>query len=212
MQVLARIQSLKREQLWREADDTINEEFRRLVGAGTQALIQMSETELLAKILQAGPTQAVHLKGQLLTTLFREAGDVATGRNELQEARACYLKGLDLLLETLAQFEPLDFPDFVPKVESFLASLEGTSLPLSTQARLMQHYERTGAFGKAEDFLYAMLDAQPSERNLLDFGIAFYHRLEGKSDASLNDGNLPRPELDAALDELERRKARLAQT
>jgi hypothetical protein len=79
-------------------------------------------------------------------------------------------------------------------------------LPLETQARLMQHYERTGEFAKAEDALFAMLDAEPEQAPLLEFGISFYRRLEGQSDSRLADGNLPRAEVEAGLTDLNARK------
>jgi hypothetical protein len=205
MQVLARINSLKREQLWQEAGNVIDDEFKRLVGCGAQALMQLSDTELLAKIIQGAPTQVLHQKAQLLTTLFKEAGDVATAQNRIEEGRSCYLKGINLLLEILAQSDPSDFPDFVPKVEAFLIALQDAPLPLTTQVRLMQHYEQVGSFGKAEDVLFAMLEPEPNEPGLLHFGIAFYQRLARQSDASLSDGNLPRAEVDAGLAELQRR-------
>ena len=210
MQVLSRIKSLKRGQLWREADELIDSEFKRLISAGPQAAAQMSETELLAKLIQGEPTQVVHHKALLLTTLLKEAGDLALTQNRAAESRACYLKGLNLLLETLARAEASAFPDFVPKVEAFVQALRDASLPLTTQARLMQHYERIGEFGKAEDALFGMLEVEPHEARLLDFGIGFYERLAGQSDTTLSAGNLPRGELQAGLAELERRKRGLS--
>jgi hypothetical protein len=207
MQVLSRIAYLKRGQLWREADGVLDAEFRRLVSAGAEAIAQMSETELLAKLIQGEPTQVVHHKALLLTTLLKEAGDLALAQNRSSESRACYLKGLHLLLETLARTDALEIPDFVPKVEGFLGALQDSPLPLDTQARLMQHYERLGEFGKAEDALFAMLEAEPNEARLVEFGITFYQRLKRQSDASLSAGNLPRSELNAALADLERRRA-----
>ena len=212
MQVLARINALKREQLWQEAGNVIDDEFKRLVGCGAQALMQLSDTELLAKIIQGAPTQVLHQKAQLLTTLFKEAGDVATAQNRIEEGRSCYLKGINLLLETLAHSDPSDFPDFVPRVETFVIALQDAPLPLTTQARLMQHYEQVGAFGKAEDVLFAMLESEPNEPGLLNFGISFYQRTARQSDASLSDGNLPRAEVNAGLAELERRNASLVRS
>jgi hypothetical protein len=113
---------------------------------------------------------------------------------------------LNLLLETLARAEVSDFPDFVPKVEAFVEALRDAPLPLSTQVRLMQHYERLGEFGKAEDALFAMLEAEPHEPKLVEFGISFYRRLGSHSDATLSAGHLPRAELQAGLAELARRR------
>ena len=209
IQVLARINALKKGQLWQEADGAIDAEFKRLVGAGAQAVSQTSETELLAKIIQGEPTQVVHYKARLLTTLLNQAGEVATARNRVEEGRACYLKGLNLLLETMANSETSDFPDFVPTVEAFVGALQDAPLPLSTQARLMQHYERVGSLGKAEDALFSMLEAGPNEPTFLDFGIAFYQRLACQSDSSLSSGNLSRAEVNAGLADLERRRRAL---
>jgi hypothetical protein len=206
MQVLARINSLKKGQLWREADDVIDKEFKRLVGAGAQAVSQLSETELLAKVIQGEPTQSVHHKTLILTTLLKQAGDVARAQNRLAESRTCGLKSLNLLLQTLARAEVLDFPEFVPKVEVLVNELRDSPLPLNTQVRLMQHYERIGEFGKAEDALFTVLETEPNEPKLLDFGITFYQRLKSQSDTALSSGNLPRAELEAGLAELEAKR------
>ena len=43
----------------------------------------------------------------------------------------------------------------------------------------MHHYERTGAYAKAEDALYALLEAAPDDTEIVDWGIKFYERLQG---------------------------------
>jgi hypothetical protein len=148
----------------------------------------------------------VHHKTLILTTLLKEAGDLGMAQNRLAEGRTCYLKSLNLLLETLARAEALDFPEFVPKVQVLVNGLGDSPFPLNTQVRLMQHYERIGEFGKAEDGLFAMLETKPNEPKLLDFAITFYQRLKSQSDTALSSGNLPRAELEAGLAELDRKR------
>lgn len=75
---------------------------------------------------------------------------------------------------------------------------------------LMHHYERTGAFGKAEDALFGLLETASGNAEVLDWGIAFYERLRGRSDAALAEGNLPRSELEAGLAELQARRTALS--
>lgn len=208
-EVLSRLRSLKQGELWNEAAATLDEEFVRLTRTSAEAVANLSETELLARLIQGEPTQVVRDKTLILTALLKEAGDVAAARERPTESRACYLKGLHLLLETLAAGDTGDFPDFVPRVEVFVAALAGAPLPLESQARLMQHYERLGEFGKAEDLLFAMLESEADQPALLDFGAAFYERLQGQTDASLNAGNLPRAELAAGLAELRRKQAHM---
>jgi hypothetical protein len=206
-EALARIQELKHGQQWRDAAGVLDEEFQRLVGAGPAAVARLSETELLARLVKGEATHVVRQKALMLTTLLKEAGDLAAAQGRGEEGQACYLKGLHLLLETLNYEDVLECPEFVPRAEVFVEALADSPLPLPTQALLMQHYERTGQFGRGEDALFSMLELEPAHPGLLEFGIAFCERLRAQSDAGLESGNLPRPELEAALADLRKRRA-----
>lgn len=206
-EVLDRIDRLKDGQRWSDVGLLLDEQFQRLIGRGPQAVARLSETELFALLLKGEPTQVVHEKALMLTALLKEAGEAAAAQDHVEESRLCYLKGLHLLLDTLAQGEVSDCPVFVPRVEVFVMALGDAPLPLATRALLMQHYERTGEFGKAEDMLFIMLEDEPLQTGLLDFGILFYERLQRQSDDALVAGNLPRAELEAGLAELRLRKA-----
>jgi hypothetical protein len=206
VRALARINSLKQGQRWNEAGEALDDEFKRLVGGGAKAIARLSETDLLARLAQDGPTQAVRDKTLLLTTLLKEAGDVATAESRMEEGRECYLKAMHLLLDVLGREDVFECPEFVPKVELLKQALQGTPLPVRTQAMLMQHHERTGEFAKAEDELFAMLDAAPDNERLVEFGCAFYRRLLAQSDTALNEANLPRAEVEEGLKELEARR------
>jgi len=203
-EALARIRALKNDQQLKQAALLTNDEFRRLTGIDSDALLKLSETELLARLIETEPLHAVREKMFFLTTLLKEAGDIAATEDRLAESRACYLKGLHLLLDSLARGDAFEQPEFVPKVDLFVAALD--EVPTPTSALLMEHYERTGQFGKAEDALFAILDGDVDSDLALNFGISFYERLLGKSDAQLADGNLPRAEVEAGLQQLQDRK------
>lgn len=205
-QALSRIKLHKSEQQWQEAEGSIDQEFQRLIGVDGQAAAQLSETELLARAVQGEPTLAVREKILILATLLKEAGDVLMEQGRNAEGLTSHLKGLHLLLDTLGRGEVFECPQFVPKVEEFMTALRASELPLETHARLMQHYERTGEYAKAEDALFAMLEAAPDNAPLIDLGISFYRRLELQSDRILDEGNLPRTEVDTSLADLNARK------
>src|SRR6185436_4635590 len=123
VRALARINSLKKGQQWQQASEALDEEFKRLTADGAQVVVRLSETELLARLMQEGPTQVVRDKTLMLTTLLAEAGDVAAAQDRPDESRECYLKALHLLLDTLTRGDVLDFPEFVPKVEKLVSTL-----------------------------------------------------------------------------------------
>jgi hypothetical protein len=202
-EMLSRLDAQKRGQLWQEASGTLDEEFQRLVGTGAEGVARLSETELLALLVESGPTQVAQTKVLMLARLHKEAGDVAAANSQVDQSRACYLKGLHLLLDTLGRGEVSDCPEFVPQVEAFVLALAEAPLPLQTQAMLMEHYERAGEYGKAEDALFAMLETEPGNLEIRNFGIAFYQRLAHQSDTVLAEGNLPRAELESGLRQLQ---------
>ena len=207
-QALLRIRSLKRNQRWGEAAAALDAEFERLVGDGAQAVARLSESELLARLMQDGPTHVVRDKTFMLTTLFADAGEVAAAEGRVEESRECYLKALHLLLEVLARGEVFEWPEFLPRVEMLKDALQGTPLPPRTEAMLMQHHERIGEFAKAENALFAMLDADPDNAAIVEFGVSFYERMLAQSDAALAEGALPRSEIEAGLHELLQRQKR----
>jgi len=209
-QLLNRLQSLKQDQRWKEAATTLDDQFKQLIGCAPSQAVQLSETELLAKLIQGEASMAVRDKTFMLASLLKEAGDVAAAQEQRKESREYYLKGLHLVLETLGRGDAYELPEFVPKVEVFVSALNESPLSFQTHGLLMQHYERTGECAKAEDALFAMLELEPDNPALLDFGISFYQRLQAKQDAALEEGNLPREELEAALSDLRARKQALA--
>ena len=203
-EALARIRALKNGEQLGEASLLTETEFKRITGLDSESVLKLSETELLARLIQSEPLHAVREKMFFLTTLLKETGDLAAAEGRADESRACYLKGLHLLLDSLARGDGFEQPEFVPKVELFVGALD--ELPVHTNVLLMEHYERIGQFGKAEDCLFAIIEADPKNQAVLEFGISFYERLLGHSDVRLMDGNLPRAEVEAGLVELRVRK------
>src|SRR6267378_1910483 len=194
IQALNRIRGLKQGQDWKTAGAELNSAFQRLVGGGPQAVAALSETELMARLVAGESTHLVHEKALMLASLLKEAGDVATAEDRTEDARSSYLKGLRLLLQALLRQEVYECPEFVPKVEMFVLALADAPLSLETRALLMQYYERTGEFARAEDALFAMLEMEPDNQGIVEFGITFYERIWHQRDANLIAGDLPRSE------------------
>ncbi len=202
---LSRIAALTRAKQFDLASAAIDEEFQKLLGKGADEIRRLSDTELTARLMEGEPTQAVRDKCLVLATLLKEAGALHAAQNRPAESQACHLKALNLLLGVLLSGETTELPDFVPKVEELMACLADSVLPAATNAALMHHYERIGEYAKAEDRLFAMIEAEPGNSALARWGIPFYERLLRQSDAALISGNLPRIEAEASLAELRTR-------
>lgn len=202
VEVLSRIRALQKSKQFNQADELTKKQFEQIVGLDPASVLRLSETELMAKLIQSETTLAVREKALILGTLLKEAGDSATAQGHEELGHEYYLKGLHMLLGTLAREDVQACPDFVPSVEVFVSALADRAMPITTEAMLMQHYERLGEFAKAEDCFFRMLDEQPDNIELIEFGLAFYQRLQGRSDEELVRGNLPRNELESGMAEL----------
>ncbi|MBM3832762.1 MAG: hypothetical protein FJ403_05710 [Verrucomicrobia bacterium] len=206
IQALARIASLSRARQYGEAETVLDKEFAKLVGSGAEAVAQLSETELMARIVAGEPTQVVRDKCFLLVALLKEAAALHAAQGRKGQSQACYLKALNLLLETRLRAEDgVEVPSFAPSIEELVALCGDAVVPAATRATLMQHYERLGDFARAEDQLFAILESAAYDGRVLCWGITFYERLLGLSDTTLSAGNLPRAEVEAGVTELRQR-------
>jgi len=198
---LALIRELRKGGRADEARRLVDEECAKFTAMGAAGVVKLTETELLARVSEGQFAQTVHLRTLAVVSLLCEAAEIASN-NQPDEARELYLKALHLLLEVLSLDDPAGFPEFVPKVEAIVTALQDKPLALQTQALLMRHYESTGQFGKAEDALFAMVEATEADPEVIGLGRAFYSRTLRRSDAALVAGNLPRSEAEAGLVEL----------
>jgi len=205
IQALTQIRLLRQSGRWEEARQAVDAQCEKLATAEARNLAQLSETELLARLVTDQPTQTVRTRLFLLISLLQEAGEIATAEGRVSEAREIHLKALHLLLDASAQDDANGQPAFVPRAESLVLSLAGAPMPVRTQVLLMRHYESTGQWAKAEDTLFSILDATPKDSASLEFGRAFYERILRQNDATLMAGNLPRAEAEEGQRELEGR-------
>jgi len=207
-QTLGDIAALKKEARWREIETAIGRSLRRFVSVSPKEFARLTETGMLAELAKHGPTIWVPYKRIMVIALLKEAGDCAATKRP-GGGYGWYLKALHLLLDALARDELWKYSRLVPEVESLVACLEGSSLPVRTRVLLMREYERQGQFGKVRCEFVAAIEKSPKNRKLLDFGTAFFERLGRESDATLVAAGLPRCEVNAVLLELAAAKSGL---
>lgn len=207
--VLEKLAGLGKAGKWDEASSVADSQFKELAGGEADELLRMSDTDLIARMAEGDTIFGIQERISMVARLFKENGDILRAQGRIEEGHACYLKGLHLLLDAIADDPTAPRPDFLPSVETFVIALHDSPLSLQTNAMLMRHYEQLREYAKAEDSLFNMLDAEPGNIELVDFGIAFYERLLRLDDEMLELGNLPRAEVSAGLAELNGRKSKL---
>jgi Family of unknown function (DUF6483) len=198
----ARIVRLIKDRQFEAAHMVLDQTYRELIGLSPEAVLERTPNDLIARLRFGEAPAAGRDKCLALATLLRASGDTAAAQGDSATAADAYHKALLILLDTTLRDPSLALPDNVPTVESLDDELAAHSLPITTQQELLLYYEQAGVYAKAEDILWAMLQATPGDCGIVGVGRALYARLQHLSDAALIAGNLPRGEVGAGLADL----------
>ena len=202
---LLAIKNNTREERYDEALDGVNEAFKALLGMDSDFINSTPDDYLvLMTSLNSGGDAS---KCQMLADLLDAKAEVHEQRGEYEQSESLYLKALNVLTQVALQLAHKPMADHVERVQRFVEKLEDneSELPLRTKDRLFQFYERIGQFALAENMMYDMLNAAPDEEQeeaISEGGVAFYNRLLGYTDHELEEGGLPRTEVQEGLREL----------
>lgn len=196
---LAQVLYQKERQDYQGALTFIDEQYKQLLGMGAGFIHTAPEETLLAFLTSVGELDTE--KCWLLATLLKAEGEIHQAQENENDSYYCFLKALNLYLEVLSTGTSYDHIDLVAEIEGLIYKLADYDLPQHTQEMLFRYFERTGRFSQAEDILEDLL-AAPSNRSFVTKGIAFYHRLQQKSDATLQAGNISRNAVEEGLSRL----------
>jgi uncharacterized protein DUF6483 len=202
-QAWARIVRLIKDRQFETAHMVLDQAYRQLIGLSPEAVLERNPNALIARLRFDEAPAAGRDKCLALATLLRASGDTAAAEGDSATATDAYHKALLVLLDMALRDPSLALSDYVPTVESLDAELSGHALPVTTQQELLLYYEQAGVYAKAEDILWAMLQAAPGDCEIVGVGRALYARLQHLSDAALIAGNLPRDEVDGGLADLD---------
>lgn len=202
-QAWARIVRLIKNRQFETAHMVLDQAYRQLIGLSPEAVLERGPNDLIARLRFDEAPAAGRDKCLALATLLRASGDTAIAQADSATAADAYHKALLILLDTILRDPGLALPDYVPTIEALDAELSAHALPVTTQQELLLYYEQTGVYAKAEDILWAMLQAAPGDCAIVGVGRALYARLQQLGDAALLAGNLPRVEVDGGLTDLD---------
>ncbi len=199
IQLLAQIVGLVKQEQYQAAIQAIDGALQTLLDLGPDAVVSLSEGQILARLTLGEPTQLVQAKCAMLAAILQQLGIALAAQNRNEESRDCRVKALHLTLGLLQGETLAALPEYAPKVEDLVGVLKEENLPPRTYGALLLYYEQKGEYAKAEDALYALREAEKNQALTNEVGAAFYERLLRQSDEALRAGNLPRAEVISGL-------------
>lgn len=189
------------EDKYEEARGQIDLAYREALGIDPQ-FAREAPDDYLILTATAGRVGDVD-KSLVLSDLLDLDGDWFAGQGDYDMALHCYSKAANVVTEAMLRQPfgtPKEHAERIDALADKLDQLDG--VPVDTLDRLFRYHERTGRFADAEDDLFAMLDADPNNDDLVDRGIGFYERLLRLKDHELLLGGLPREEVHEGLSQL----------
>lgn len=193
---------------YQAAHDLIDEQFKQTLGMSGSFILSLSD-EMLLSMLTTLDTLNIE-KCWLVALLLKAEGELATDEQDENKSFHCYLKACNLFLEALYDQNQNQDIEKIAEIEELWSKLEDYELPLRTRQMFFWYFEYTGRYGKAEDMLFDILEAEDGDdlecieaiEETLEKGEAFYARLLGKNDAALEAGNFSRSEISESLTRL----------
>jgi hypothetical protein len=132
--------------------------------------------------------------------LMNEYGFVIKMNGNETESINIYQKSLRLYLEALLAKEIPEPGKYFSKVNELILKLKEVEISDELNKLLIDYYELSGQYSKAEDIIFQLLENQNTE--IKNKAVSFYKKLHLKSDEDLIAGNLSREEINESLEEI----------
>lgn len=204
---LARILFFKETKSYDAALLEIDNTGLSLLGLNTDTLERLPASNL-KDVLGSDPAL---LQSRLYTAgvLLKEKAEILDEMGKESETAGLYTKSLRLMTEHIDGIEELDGKKGIATVDAVVDKLREYELPPDLKRRLVEYFEYSGRYDKSEDLIFEIVE---DDSSFVPEGISFYERLLAKSDAELENGRLPRGEVEDSLNELQRKRRGLKET
>ncbi len=196
VQMIARVLGLIKDGDPQFALEVIEGAFRDSLGLSLDDFLAYPQDRLL-DFLVFGEMDTLGIsKAGYASNLLLQAGIAHRMQNRTDRSNACFEKGLGLILELeLSEQGPFELPDFAPGVHDFLKESALKDYSSDVQGALAFYFEKTTEYAQAERVVQAMLEAHPTDPEILDFVRSFYEYLLDETDESLLKGGVRRENL-----------------
>lgn len=201
-QVLARVIGLKEQKKYNDALEMIDHSLTGQLKLPANWPFNLELSELSQQIQEELPENADHWR--VTSSLLYERTEVLVLMHDREGARKLSEALVIILTELINAPEQVFSLENHTRLENVLFRLRQHPLQEFTYLRIVWHYQRQHKFAIAEDWLFEALDLSENKQQLLDVGRAFYNDLKDRSDEQLSRGGLPREEVKAGLEDLDR--------
>lgn len=193
--VLAKVLFNRQNNNYEEAEKEIETAAKTIVGLDLN-IINILSTDDIIKLMK---TTGLYAGRCLISAeLLKEYADVQELNGK--ESGSIKLKSVSLYIEALLSKELPEPEKYFSKINDLIKGIPGDEVYDVLSLKLIDYYEYSGQFSKAEDLIFDLIEKNSSE--IIDRSVSFYKKLQHRTDDELLKGNLSREEVNDALEEI----------
>jgi len=195
--VLTKVLLNKEKKDYIEAEKEIEIAAKTIVGLDLK-MLKILDIENLVLLMKSTDLYA----GRFIVSaeLLNEYGEIFKLTEKENESIDIHQKTLRLYIEALLTKEIPDSEKYYPKINELISNLSSTDFSDEMNIKIIDYYEFSLQYSKAEDKIFDLLETQNPE--IKSKAISFYKKLITRSDEELLKGNLNREEVEAGLEEI----------
>ena len=180
-----------------EAQELLQSAARQYLGLSLVALDALS-IEAVVRLLSAGGSLDVQ-RCLMLADLRRAQAAIQEGEGPAITSLETRVSAIRLYAEAMAVGGIGVLAGRREDVTSLLEEVRRYELPVHVRRLVWRLFLAAGAFARAEDVLFALVEDHPDDPALVEEGRAAYEALLERPNAELEAGGLPRDEVEEAL-------------
>jgi hypothetical protein len=196
-QVIAKVLKLNEVKQYTESLEEIQLSSKQLLGMDLKLLTSLSDAEFI-RFFSLGERFDVE-KCVVTAKLLQLTGEVQERQADERGKFHSYTTSLSLLLELLFRESETLPKEYFDEIDALIDKLTSYELSSDLLRKLFRFYGIVRRYDIAENVLFELVERDSGFRGE---GVKFYERLRTKSDEELEQGNLPRNEIEAGLAEL----------
>lgn len=177
-----------------EAMELLTQAMKQLLGLNSKMVRALSVKDIITLLSTNGHFDTG--KGLLLSDMLVAEGDVLSDAEQEEEASACLVKALELLLN-IRRMEDGEqgMTDADERIAAVLPKVQNIRMTPFMMEVLIEYHDAAGQLSKAEDMLFFMLDDDPGNTTAIEQGIAMVERWLKLSPEDIEKGNLSTEEI-----------------
>lgn len=196
-EALGEVMQLRKERKQEEGLELLDDMLERQFGLSGKLIRSLSDDDLLKLMSANGVVQVDNL--QAIAVTFKEQAELHEELGHEDESYELNVKALQLFMRLTLLGAPASIVNPADEARKLMDKLGEYELPVYMKRLQTEWHESEGEYDQAENLMYELLDDGHIEKEEM---ASFYRRLLLYEDGRLEEGGLPRNEIQSGLADL----------